>query len=172
MSDILMEKKEVRAIMWECVEKHADSLDDGVEAALSKVKKLDCFEELSDLFCSKFLRVSMGGMRHEINMEIKRAAGGFYAPAKVNPAKSKIMQKIFRNAMQYQINGTILGKLRGEQLLGLAAGMEKQAGGYLFNATLLRDVAKHVKGVKTVEQSLSVKKLQKIFDKVSDGSVK
>ena len=111
MSDILMEKKEVRAIMWECVEKHADSLDDGVEAALSKVKKLDCFEELSDLFCSKFLRVSMGGMRHEINMEIRAAAGGFYAPAKVNPAKSKILQKIFRNAMQYQINGTILGKL-------------------------------------------------------------
>jgi len=141
----------VAVVVADAARKHAGNVNKAVEVAERQARAVPGFRDIvPDL------------IRHAIQERI-------YDVRKNDNAQQRDSQFAESPPMAYCIGGTVLARIRGEQLEAIAAAEEKAATGHSFNARICRLLAGIVKPGQTVKQALSADELQKIM--AEDASV-
>ena len=153
----------VQKIIAAVVEKNGSDIDAAVNEAESRVRRLKDFEDLQRGLVRDALRAAIHDRRHSCNVSLRRENREYGGPAKVSAGSSDAVNEVHRSCYGYYIGSTMLGSLLGNQLPKLAEAEEARAEGHQFNAALLRKLAPLVPEDKTVQQSVSATKLQKMF---------
>jgi hypothetical protein len=148
--------------------KHADDIDAAVVAAEKAIRKLDEFGELIDALITDAIRQMVYEARHASNTAMKRQAGVYGQPAKVQAGTSEAVQKLYSSVYQMRIAGTMLGLIRGSELPSLAETERSIASGHTLNAVLIESLIGLVGDDKTVQQCVSEKKLKTLLKKAAE----
>jgi hypothetical protein len=145
---------------------HKDDIDKAAECAVAKVRKLKEFPTLVDQFVKTAVQELLYRDRHQTNVAIRRQGGAYGAAAKVSPAGSAAVRRVFQSYFDYCVGGKQLGAVLGEELEGLAAGERERAAGHAFNARLLERLQAVVPEGKRVRDVLTDKRLGRLFREV------
>jgi hypothetical protein len=145
---------------------HGDDLEQATDCAVAKVRGLKEFPTLVDQFVKTAVQELLYRDRHQTNVAIRRQGGQYGAAAKVSPAGSAAVRRVFQSYFDYCVGGKQLGQVLGEELAGLAAGERERAGGHQFNARLLERLQTVVPEGKRVRDVVSNRKLGKLFEEV------
>ena len=157
--------KNLQAVIRAAAEEH-ENIDDAVDAIQPVVRGLPNFVgELRDLLVTYAIRALLADARHVLNDQMKRAVRNPPPLPKVIPGRSKAVQEVCDSLYKYRIAGTFLGNLRGEQLLEIAEAEQKRGEGHLFNSRLCVALDKLVPKKKRVQDAVSERKLNTIFQK-------
>lgn len=148
--------------------KHSGDITLAVATALKAIRKLPEFREYVEILVHQSVQDLVYAARHQDNRQIKYANGDYHAAQKVRPADSEGVIRAAQNALfEYRIGGSRLGLLLGKDLLSIAATERAIGSGHFFNAALVEGLAPMVPAEKTVEESVSEAKLNRIFRELS-----
>ncbi len=154
--------------LLEIVNQEVDAAPDSVEITIDQViaraKRETVFGQWSDDLIRKGVANLVYGVRHERNVVMRQQNGDYGTAAKVTAGEATA--RVVRSVYQYMIAGKSLGSVTGEELPDIADAESARAGGHEFNARLCRQLAKSVKGEKTVRECVSETKLKRIFGAV------
>jgi hypothetical protein len=150
----------------EAASEHGDDLEQAVECAVGKVRALPDFNGLVDQFVKTAVQELLYRDRHQTNVAIRRQGGQYGVAAKVSPAGSAAVRRVFQSYFDYCVGGKQLGQVLGEELAGLAAGERERAAGHQFNARLLERLQAVVPEGKRVRDVVSNRKLGSLFKEV------
>lgn len=145
---------------------HGDDLGQAVECAVAKVRALPEFGGLVDQFVKTAVQELLYRDRHQTNVAIRRQGGAYGAAAKVSPAGSAAVRRVFQSYFDYCVGGKQLGAVLGEELAGLADGERERAAGHQFNARLLDRLQAVVPEGKRVRDVLTDRKLGNLFKEI------
>ena len=137
---------QVQAVLAEVARKYAGNVGKAVETAESEVRKIKGFRDIAPQFIRHALQERIYDLRHEDN------------------TKQRQSQFTEGSPYNYCLGGTVLARLKGEQLEELAASEEDAAKGHAFNARVCKALLAKVSNGKTVKQVLSEEQLQRIMD--------
>jgi hypothetical protein len=144
--DEVMEK--VSEVLADAARKHAGNVTKAVSTAEEAAKKIKGFRDIVPELIRHALQERIYDIRHQENQD--QRAANFTEASPYN----------------YCLGGTILGRLKAEQLEELAANEEIAATGHAFNARLCRALKERLAAGKTVKQAMNETALQKIMDEV------
>lgn len=144
-----------------------ESIDTAVDVVLAKAQKLPKFSDFTASLVRRAIREMVEDARCQANLAMRRANGGFSAPAKVVPGKATA--ELMRSHYLYLMAGKTLGKMTRDDLLAVADAEEEQVAVHSFHARLCRNLAAIVPEGKTVEQAVTEKKLDAMWDKSQKG---
>lgn len=156
--------KNVLKAAKKAAEKYPSDIDKAVATAEKEIRRLDEFEELVGLLVTSAVEDLVYDARHATNRRIRHSVKGRgVAKPKVIVGRSRGVQKVCDNIYQYNIAGTTLGLLRGNQLVKTADSERAIANGHSVNVVLCLKLSKIVKGRKVVQTTVSQKRLHAIF---------
>ncbi len=135
-------KDKVLEIVKEVESHYPDDCHGATMAAIRRVERLKEFPELVDFFVYRAVQRMVHEIRHTYNTKMKKEAGEYGKPGKVNVGKSKTVQAMYeKSAYMYRIDGRTIGSLLGEELIPLAIKQEMMGRGGIANA-MLRNLKK------------------------------
>lgn len=152
----------VLALVREAEAKNPNDIDEAVETAAKKIRKLPEFDSLVDAFVTRAVRELIHDARHNETRLIKKEAGSYDAIPKV----SSVGDAVNRAAMSvylYRIAGRTLGDLLGSELEAIAKNENEIAEGHLFNARLMDRLRKMVPEDKRVREAVKESRLNALF---------
>lgn len=142
--------------------KHRDDIDHAVQCAERAASKLPGWKDwISDLAKSK-LRDLIHGVRHSDNTTMRRDAGMFGGPAKVDLSTGAANRIAGESWFNYFIGGMSLGQVLGSDLKAIAEGERERAEGCIFNARLCEQLAPLVPAEKRVSEAVRESQIKKI----------
>ena len=140
-----MDSKEIRQIAREAIDSNPTSNDDATAEVLRRVKRLVGYAEYIEDLVAKAIRTFVEEERHKINVQMRRESGYYGGQAKVVIADSHGVEIAKRSVYLYNMGGSVLGELTGEELPGIINREEHAGKGHFFNAALLKWIL--VKGI-------------------------
>jgi hypothetical protein len=152
----------VLEVVAEAARKYASDIPKAVEEAEFMVRKLPEFSGLVRLLVRGAVQDLVYEARHQDNVRMRRAAGDYGGPAKVDAAAPGVVGA-HESLYLYRIAGTTLGLIKGADLKGIAESERRVAEGHAFNAALCEALAALVPEDKRVEEAVLEKRLRGIF---------
>ena len=144
---------------------HPDDIKEAVRQAIFAVRDLPGYLDFSRSLVDKAIQELIYDARHKADVAMKREAGYYGKPGKTYGLGASVA-KVYSSVYAYRIAGTTLGLLRGEQLPSIAASEDRIAEGHRFNAELCRWLRTVTPDDKTVQESVSEKKLRQTFNRL------
>jgi len=162
--------KNVLEIVETATRKYPTDIEGAVQQAEKAVRKLPEFDELVEKLVHDSIQGLVYDVRHRLNIQMRQEAGGYGGPAKVVSGDSTAANRMEMDLYRYNIAGTSLGNMKGEELVPTADAERAKGEGCLFNSRLCRRLAAIVPEGKAVRDVVSATKLRSIFMEV--GKVK
>lgn len=160
----------VTAVIAECAEKHLDSVEAAVAEATGRIRRLKDFDDAVAEFVRHSIQERIYDIRHKSSLEVKRAAGGYGQPAKVNRGDSEVLREISEDRyINYCIGGMTLGNLTGRELDQVRAQEASARDGHDFNVRLIDRLRPLVGDEKRVRDVISARKMKAIFGGLGNG---
>jgi hypothetical protein len=164
-----VQSESILEIVKAAAEHHPGDIPSAVDEAEMAIRDLPDFEALISALLRSAIQELVYDARHALNTRIKRDAGYYGGPAKVNGTSDGV-QKVYESVYRYCIGSTTLGELKGEDIPEIVEGEKAKAQGHQFNAELLEWLeAQGVKGEKRVREVVPEKKLRKNFDRIYEA---
>lgn len=138
-------------------------IDKAIDIARTRIKKHPDYEQLIETLIDQAISDMVYRARHTINNAIKREAGSYNSKPKIVIGKSPAVRKAMKSLYAFNINGTSLGKILGSELLSIAKAEEDRGAGHYRNAQLCRALAQIVPANRTVQDAVSIRRLQALF---------
>jgi hypothetical protein len=136
-------------------------IDKAVKNTRKRAEKLKEWDGwVSDLL-DKAIRRMVQDIRHQVDVEIRKAAGKYGGAAQVTI--SSATSGAAANIFHYMIAGRTLGMVMGSELAGIAEAEAGRANGAMFNAKLCDALRPLVPADKRVQEAVTQAKLQQIF---------
>ncbi len=156
----------VRLLAEAAAQNNTQDIQAAVDEAVASVRELPDYDDLVADLVRNCLQELVYDARHKTNVQIKRESGYYGQAGK--PRQTGAVEEAYQSVYEYRISGTLLGELRGEDLLPLVASETAIGNGHLFNASLLAWLARDVKvpADKRVRQCVTEKKLRAEFDRL------
>lgn len=142
--------------------KHRDDIDHAVQCAERAVSKLPEWKDWIADLARAHLRELIHNVRHGDNVTMRRDAGEFGGPAKVDMSTGAANRIANQSWFSYFIGGRTLGQILGKELKGLAKSEREKAEGCIFNAKLLEQLAGMVPEEKRVCDAVSETQIKRI----------
>lgn len=158
--------KKVIDVANKMAEKYPSDISKATEEAEKKIRKLPEFNELVDILIRNAVQDLVYDARHRSNVQVRRENGKYGTGAKVVSGRSTSVNRAAKSVYNFHIAGTVLGAIRGDQLISIAVSEEETAEGYLFNARLCRRLSGIVPKDKTVKDAVTERRLRSIFNEV------
>lgn len=133
------------SILSKCREasrKHANDIPKAIEEAERNIRALPEFREWAGSLITQAISDLVYAARHTDNQAIKRRNGSYGGQAKVNPAASSEVKRLYDDLYQYRIGGRTLGDLKGSELKPIADHERSIAANHTLNALLLESLIK------------------------------
>jgi hypothetical protein len=144
---------------------HPDDLNAMVECAIREAKETTEYKGYRESLAARAIRGLVYDERHRANVSIRRAAGGYGGPAKVNRAESLSVQSVYA----YSIAGRSLGQLYGRDLPNIIESEASIADGHLFNVRLCKRLKELVGDEQQVQEAVKESRLRRIFKECEKG---
>ncbi len=154
-------------IIAEAVKSHRDDIDRALDLAERKLSKLPGWDEYQRSFARIAIRSMINHRRHCENVQQRKDAGEYGPAAKVTRGKASSDIARQKTMYDYFIGGKTIGATTGEELRVLADSESKKAEGYMFNSRLCEALARVVPKMKTVQETITEKKLMSIWHSCS-----
>lgn len=162
--------KSVLAIVKKAADKYPTDIPKALDMADRAVRKLPEFDELVSNLVRHSIQDLIYEYRHTVSRQVKRDAGSYKVKPKVIVGKSKGVNAAARRSLfLLPIAGTILGRVLGKDLIGIANHEQEKANGSAVNARLCFRLAEVVPKNKFVDEAISKRRLHTIFREVSKG---
>lgn len=162
--------KSVLEIVAKAADKYPSDIPKALDVADKAVRKLPEFEELVSDLVRSAIQDLIYEHRHSVTRQIKRETGKYKVKPKVVVGKSKpVNEAALRSVYLMPIAGTVLGRVLGKDLLGIAKHEQDKANGSAVNARLCFRLDKLVPNTKYVDEVLSEKRLRTILQEVTKG---
>jgi hypothetical protein len=161
--------EEILKVVAAVVAKHPNSIDDAVDAALSKLAKSPAWESWTANLVYGGLRRIIQDYRHYQNGIIRSANGDYGGPAKVTAGQAA--NDVASDVYGYFIGGRTLGTLLGSELDDIGTSEAARAEGHQFNARLCAVLKPLVPDDKAVREAVKESKLRKIFADLQKNKV-
>lgn len=144
----------VADVIADAAKRHPGSVTKATDAAEAAIRGVKGFRDVLPDLVKHAVKERIYDLRHKENLEQRQS--GFEEGSPYN----------------YFLAGTVLGRLRGDQLADLASDEDEAASGHAFNARICRELAKLVPDGKTVRQVVSEGQLQAIMSGENGRKVK
>lgn len=154
--------EEVQKIVKEAEARNPTDPFKAMEEAMEEIKALPNYLTIAEVLIRQGVQTIVYRERHDRSKEIKASAGGYDTTPKVGRG-SRSVNRVYETVYNYRINGTVLGLVRGEDLLGIARTQRAASDGYLFNAELCDWLATIVPNGMTVQDKVKRPKLEAKF---------
>jgi hypothetical protein len=158
--------EKVRVLAVAISKKYPDDIPRATQALMEASQKLAGFKGYIDRMIFLFFREIINDVRHEANVKLKRDAGVFGGPPKVNLGASPAIQQTYKEVKawyEFCIAGRYLGAIRGGDLLGLAEIEMNQSMGHKVNGLLLRRLSAIVPADKRVRDVVPEAKIASLY---------
>ena len=155
--------EKILAIAKSAAEKYPADIGKATRVAVRAIRRLVDYEEFIDVLVEHATMRLVHEFRHTWNTANKRK---FQCPdTKVNVGLSMAVNRAAdKSWMQMRIAGTVLGRLKGVELLPLAESEAEKAAGHCFNELLLRALVPLVADDKYVDDVVTTQRLDQIVD--------
>jgi len=130
--------------------KHRDDIDQAVQCAERAAKQLPGWKSWTADLIHAQIRNLIHGVRHADNVSMRRDAGDYGGPAKVDLSTGAANRIAGQSWFNYFVAGRTLGQILGKELKGIAEGERERAEGCVFNAKLCEQLAAIVPDEKRV----------------------
>lgn len=158
--------QEVIDIVKQAALQHKDDIDEAHQCAERGVRGLKNFAELQELLVSDSIRELVYQSRHTENVRLRREAGQYGSPSRVDVANSEAVHQVNSSVYDYFIAGISLGMILGKELAGIAEREGKIAEGHQFNQRLCEALARMVPEESRVRDAVPEKKLRNLFKRL------
>ena len=153
-------------IVHKVTEKYPDDIQEATDAAIKQIKNLSDYQSFVNGLVHMAIRDQIYQRRHQVNVKLRREAGGYDTTNKHSPAESSVVEGVYRSCHDYFIAGRTLGDLLGNELAEVESSERAIANGHLFNANLLAELRPLVKAEKRVREVVKEAQLRRLFQKV------
>jgi hypothetical protein len=159
--------KSVTAIVNEETMTNPSNIEEAVSQSKARISQLPEYAELVDRFITDAIRTYVYQVRHASNQEMKRQAGHYGKPSKVNRISTAINEVYKKSYLDtYFVNSMALGDVQGKDLDAIADTARERASGYVFQAQLMEWLrSKGVVGDKRVRDVVTSKQVEAYFKK-------
>jgi hypothetical protein len=140
--------------------------EDAQQAAEQKIRRLPHFRDLLQELVKTAVLDLVHRERGSVNRALRNQAGEYGRPAKVVVGASEAVSRAYQSYYNYFVGGSMLGMIKGEQLLELAGQERALAAGHVFNARLLEELNRLVPADREVRQAVSERKLKGLFERL------
>lgn len=159
--------KSVLNIAKIAADRFPNDIPQAVEEAEQAIRDLPEFDSLVSQLIHSAIQGLVYECRHRSNVELKKQAGLYGGPPKVNPTGSEAVARVYKSCYDYCIASTTLGELRGKDLSKIRDNELEVANGHLFNVALLEWLeSRGVKGEKRVRDVVPEKVLRSNFERI------
>jgi hypothetical protein len=155
--------KEVYEIVAKAVEKFKSDNDESIalatQEAEKKIRALPNFNQMIAELITSSIRELVFDERHNKNVDMKRKAGVYGPPGKVNVVSSKSVREAAGISYQYFVAGMTLGLILGSQLPACADQERRHGEGHFKNYRFLSMLIPLVANDKRVMDCVSKKRI-------------
>lgn len=158
----------IRTVAAEASERNLSDIEAATDDALSQLRSLPWFEAYVDTLVRDAIRREVCEARHRMSTAIKRSAGQYGGPPKVNVGQSNIVKAVATACLfNMPFDGRTLGELKGEELPELAEKERNYSRGYANRASLLERLSSIVPPKKMVQRAVKEETVRDMWDDIT-----
>lgn len=151
-------------IVRKATEDNKGDIDKAVEVAEAKIRKLKDYDKIVSKLIHNGIRGLVHDFRHSANTRMRKQAGDYTKPPKVQEGTCKAVNKAIESHYDYYIAGTTLGEVFGEDLPRIVDSERAIGEGHFFNVRLGEAlISAKVPETKRVKQVISNRRLNQIW---------
>jgi len=149
----------------EAARNHPSDIPRAVDCAEKAVRALPDFDDLVALLVKGAVQELVYRSRCSDNALLHAQNGRYNSMPKVQAAGPAV-ERVCQSLYTYRIAGTVLGRVLGADLDGIAESERNVAAGHTFNAELCVALRRRVADDKRVEESVTERQLQDLFKRL------
>ena len=158
-----MFRDEILSLAVSAISRHPNDIDAAHHELFEKIKSHPDFQKEIDKIAMSYAKDAIWKQRKRINRGLLASTKRGDSPAKVIVFDSKAVRQVCKTIYDKYVDGRRLGDIYGRELPELIRNQRLQSIGHANNATLFAKLVKHVPENKTVEESISSKRLTEIY---------